>query len=49
LLDGSIFSLTLDNSGWASLARARSRWRASGRLRTLDLRATRTRARRALT
>jgi len=48
-LDRSIFCLTLDHCRWADLARARGRRRALGRLRALDLRATRTRAGRALT
>jgi hypothetical protein len=41
--------LTLHNRRWADLARARGRGRAFGGGRTLDLRATRTRAGRAFT
>ena len=49
MLNRSIFCLTLDYRGRADLTRARRRRSALGRLRTLDLRAARARARRALT
>ena len=48
MLNRSFFRLALDYSRWALLTRARSRFRAYRRRRTLDLRAARTRARRAL-
>jgi hypothetical protein len=46
---GSFLGFAANLCGWAYRARARRRWRAFGGRRALDLRAARTRARRAFT